>query len=134
MFQKDTRPTILLVDDDPDFLHVIAAQVEAGGHWQIYIANDGEEAVAQIEALSQIDVLITDFHMPGVDGLDVAMAFRDQFPNAPVILTTAATSMNDRIIKLLEIPRTKFLKKPFLMSDLQMMLENLKLGKARSLA
>ena len=71
MFQKNQEPiTVLLVDDDYDFLEAVARQLEehdGGRTFQVYVAADGTEATAQIASLRKIDALITDLNMPRLD-------------------------------------------------------------------
>lgn len=112
------RAILLLVDDDADFLQAVALQIEDHGNCDVYVAADGVEAIGQIEALSRIDALITDFHMPEASGAVVARAFHDRFPGKPVILSTAISSTDGRVADFLKTPNSKFMGKPFSVVDL----------------
>jgi two-component system, NtrC family, response regulator HydG len=122
MFQKTGEPSVvLLVDDDFDFLELVARQLEdheGGQAFQIYVAADGAEAMAQIASLRRIDALVTDLNMPGADGLAVALSFRKQFPGKPIVMTTGSSPTDERISSLLHLPQAAFLRKPFVISAL----------------
>jgi EAL domain-containing protein (putative c-di-GMP-specific phosphodiesterase class I)/FixJ family two-component response regulator len=65
-----SSPTILLVDDDPLQLDILAAQLSNLGHTDIVCANTGAQALLQFERLgTQIGVIISDLAMPDMDGL-----------------------------------------------------------------
>ncbi|MBS1983522.1 MAG: response regulator [Bdellovibrionales bacterium] len=122
MFRKTGEPSVvLLVDDDFDFLELVARQLEEheeGKAFQVYVAADGLEAVAQIASLRRVDALVTDLNMPGADGLAVALAFRGRFPEKPIVMTTGSSPTDERIASLLQLPQAAFLRKPFVISDL----------------
>lgn len=122
VFQKmGEPPVILLVDDDFDFLELVARQLEGqeeGRAFQVYVAADGTEAMAQIASLRRIDALVTDLSMPGADGLAVALSFRKQFPGKPIVMTTGSSPADERITSLLQLPQAAFLRKPFAISAL----------------
>lgn len=127
---------VLLVDDDFDFLELVSKHLECQfeTNFEIYVAADGAEAIAQIGALSRIDVLITDFNMPHANGLAVAIEFSARFPESPVILTTGASPVDEQIVELLKLPNTEILRKPFLIMDLAKKLASVREGRNFSLA
>ena len=78
---------ILVVDDDPDMATTCAQILTARGY-RCLTASTGAEAIAMIDA-EQPDLVVTDLHMPGVDGLAVARHARDRLAPIPVVLVTA---------------------------------------------
>jgi CheY-like chemotaxis protein/anti-sigma regulatory factor (Ser/Thr protein kinase) len=84
------RPTVLVVEDNPaDVLLVREALREAGFEAAIETAGDGREALDRIEGGGHPDVVLTDLHMPRLDGLRLVEEVRRRFPSIPVVLMTA---------------------------------------------
>jgi len=84
------RPTILVVDDNPaDIVLVTETLREAGLDAVIESAGDGQAALERLGVGSLPDVVLTDLHMPRMDGLRLVEAIRRQYPSVPVVLMTA---------------------------------------------
>ncbi|MBZ6077785.1 response regulator [Microvirga puerhi] len=81
------RVRILLVDDDPDVRAVTAAYLNEMGH-RVVEASDGAAGLNILRADEQIDLLIADFAMPGMTGLELADEARKQRSNLAVLLVT----------------------------------------------
>lgn len=77
-------PHILLVDDNCDGLLVRRSLLEEAG-CTVQLAHNGEEALRLFHA-SKFDLIVTDFRMPGMDGVQVIKNIRATQPNARVIL------------------------------------------------
>jgi diguanylate cyclase (GGDEF)-like protein len=65
---------VLVVDDDPTALLLLRAQLERGGH-RVYTASNGTEALAFAQQLTP-DVVVADWEMPGMDGLELCRVLR----------------------------------------------------------
>jgi len=74
---------ILLVDDDPDTLQVVAHMLESGGHSVVR----GTAGAAVWDALrdATFDLVVTDINMPALDGIGLARWVRQHRPGTPVI-------------------------------------------------
>ncbi len=81
---------ILLVEDDPDTLLVLRSYLESANH-EVILARTGEQAMAAARSSSP-DLIVSDVMMPGLSGLDLLRALREQPGTVmiPVILVTAA--------------------------------------------
>ena len=75
----ETRRTILVVDDSIDAAEMIALTLELWGY-RVIVANDGEEAVATAEQETP-QVVLLDIGLPRLDGYQVAMRLRQQYPS-----------------------------------------------------
>ena len=78
---------ILVVDDEPSGAETIRLILSIDRH-QVEVAEDGETALAMFDA-GRHDLVITDFKMPGMDGLELAQAIRARCPAQPIMLVTA---------------------------------------------
>ncbi len=86
---------ILIVDDDPALLRLLALRLQYEGHVAI-------EATNGAMALSKLDhelphILITDLRMPGMDGLQLFEAVHRRFPLLPVLMLTANGTIPDAV-------------------------------------
>ncbi len=84
---------ILLVDDDDFFAEVIARQLEEELHHKVTIANNGRQAEKLlIGGKNRFDIILTDYEMPDVDGIELLEWIAEQKINTPVVMLTAAGS------------------------------------------
>ncbi len=81
------RMTILVVDDDPLVAMSTANMLEDLGH-DVIATQSGSEALAILQNGRGIDLLITDFSMPRMTGLQLAKAAREARPDLPILLAT----------------------------------------------
>jgi CheY-like chemotaxis protein len=82
-----SRMTILVVDDDALIAMSTAAMLEDLGH-DIIEANSGHNALEILQNGRAVNLLITDYAMPGMSGVQLAKAAREILPNLPVLLAT----------------------------------------------
>lgn len=81
------RRRILIVDDDPAARELLTVILDCD-EWQVESAPDGESALRRVEA-GRFDLILTDIHMPGMDGLTLLRRIHEIVPGAPVIVMTA---------------------------------------------
>ena len=79
--------TILCVDDDPAILELHGALLRSMGY-KVFTAPDGLSGIA-ITRQRDIDVVVLDFNMPGMDGDQVAEVLKTERPTLPVIIWSA---------------------------------------------
>jgi DNA-binding response OmpR family regulator len=106
--------TILLVEDEFELARVVQRELESAGY-QVCHAPDGSEAVHLFEQRTP-DVVILDWMLPGMDGLEVLRHLR-QGSAVPVLMLTARAEEVDRVIGL-EVGADDYLTKPFGMREL----------------
>jgi len=110
--ESDRRLRILLVDDDPDVRDVAAGYLSALGH-EAVVARGGNDALAKLAAASGFDLVVTDFAMPGLSGVDLADKVSADHPQLRFLLITGFAEMAT-------VPDDmKVLRKPFSQDDLK---------------
>jgi DNA-binding NarL/FixJ family response regulator len=79
---------ILVVDDNPVVRHYLRALLEQQSSWQVCDeARNGKEALQRVEN-NPPDMILLDFQMPGLNGLDVARQITKLFPKIPILMVT----------------------------------------------
>ncbi|MBL9201397.1 MAG: hybrid sensor histidine kinase/response regulator [Opitutaceae bacterium] len=103
--------TILIVDDTPANLGVLVETLGGAGY-QLMVAEDGEEALAQT-ARTQPDLVLLDVMMPGIDGFETCRRLRARpgTHDVPVIFMTALTETADKV-RAFEAGGVDYLAKP----------------------
>src|SRR5690349_19866852 len=84
-------PHILVVDDSRVERQIARGLLEKEPGWTVSTAEDGIEALEQIEEQLP-DLVLTDMQMPNMDGLKLVECIRNEYPLIPVVLMTAAGS------------------------------------------
>src|SRR4029453_7247513 len=105
---------ILVVDDEPAILRVVAANLRARGYGALTPAT-GEEPLTAVEA-QQPDCIVLDLGLPDVSGLEVLARLRG-WTTTPVVILTAVDDQRDRATAL-ELGADDYVTKPFTMTDL----------------
>jgi len=89
---------ILIVDDEPDFVEMLALRLEDAGH-RVRAAHDGDAGLAAL-AEAESDVVILDIRMPGTDGITVLKAIKADHPLVEVILLTGHGTIDTSVAGL----------------------------------
>jgi CheY-like chemotaxis protein len=105
-------PKILVVDDSPDERMLIAMQLAEGGYSGIETASSGEEALHRLRR-GGVDLLVTDFVMPGIDGLQLMHRALEMDPGLAGRVLIVTGGMYGRIDALAFAAATDVLTKPF---------------------
>ena len=89
------RATLLLVDDDPDLLRLLAIRLKANGY-AVNAVDNGPKALAAIAA-TRPDVVLSDLRMSGMDGMALFQEIQASYPGLPVIILTAHGTIPDAV-------------------------------------
>jgi DNA-binding NtrC family response regulator len=118
---------ILIVDDEADFLEVMAERMTHRGV-HVATAPSAQEALRQVEAGS-FDAVILDLKMPEVDGLETLKAIKARQPEAQVILLSGQATLQDGIAAM-KLGALDFLEKP---ADMNVLMEKIRKAQARKM-
>jgi CheY-like chemotaxis protein len=83
-----TSVRVLVVEDTDHVRKMLTSMLELDGFEVVGAAASGVEAITQVDAADP-DVVVVDFKMPGMDGIDTARQIRSRRPDQAVILYTA---------------------------------------------
>jgi DNA-binding response OmpR family regulator len=117
MKQDDDRPRIMVVDDDPDTLSILARYVQREG-FVVVEASSGPECLRLVREYPP-DVILLDLMMPEMDGFAVCRTLRMDSATAeiPVIMLTARDDLDARA-EGMETGVSDFIAKPVLRREL----------------
>ncbi len=115
---------VLIVDDEIHIIHVVAIKLRNNGY-EVIAAENGEEAL-KLACEDKPDIIVTDFQMPVMTGLELVRQLRsnEATKDVPVIMLTArGFAVQDKEIEDLEI--SEFLSKPFSPKELLRCIEDI---------
>jgi DNA-binding NtrC family response regulator len=78
---------LLVVDDEPDILEIVAEYMEAAGYF-VLTAQSGVAALALLDKDVRVDLIVSDLSMPGIDGVQLIQRAQLQRPQLPAIILT----------------------------------------------
>lgn len=128
---QSTGQTILVVDDSPDTLEVIRRNLEEKGY--AVLTAPGAGKALRILDDSEVDLVITDFKMPEVNGLDLTRHIRENHADTVIMMITGYPSL-EGAVQAVKTGAEEYLAKPFtdeeLLSAVERALEKLHLRRA----
>ncbi|MEO6033636.1 MAG: response regulator transcription factor [Verrucomicrobiota bacterium] len=118
------KPTILVVDDEPDALELIEFNLKNAG-LRVKTASDGAEALAKARTIAP-DLIVLDIMLPEMNGFEICKLLRREASTAtiPIIMLTAKASEIDRVLGL-ELGADDYVTKPFSPRELVLRVKNL---------
>ena len=115
---------VLLVDDEKDFLDVMAQRMEARG-LEITTAESADQALSIIEK-EHFDAIVMDFQMPGMDGMQALKAIKAKSPELQIILLTGYATV-EKTVEAMKAGASDYLEKPV---DIEVLTAKIKKAKA----
>lgn len=114
--------TICIVDDQPSLRQMLRFALGAQGY-NIIEADNGIEAI-KILAKEAVDVLVVDWQMPVMNGIELVRVLRDkpEFDNLPIVMVSCWDNLTARR-EAYSLGVNTWLKKPFRMSEIQSVVE-----------
>lgn len=108
----------MLVVDDQDMLRLLMCKTLESGGFHVLVASGGEEALALYRAAKpRVDLLVTDYRMPGMTGVEVARKCC-RFDSELSVLYVSGSIPGDDLRADLAAERRGFLAKPFRQAEL----------------
>jgi len=108
------KPRVLIVDDEPETLKYVGANLRARGY-DVVTASDGSEALKRHDE-DIFDLILLDITMPGPDGFAVCQKIREQ-TSVPIIMLSARGQEKDKV-KALDLGADDYITKPFGIEEL----------------
>ncbi len=111
------KKNVLVVDDDRILRHLIKKKFQAQADvFTTLLAPDGLEAV-QVLKDNPVSIVVTDLHMPHMDGFSLLAHMSEKYPDIPVIVLTAYSTPQSKK-RVLATGAAAFIEKPFVVEDL----------------
>lgn len=108
-------PRVLVVEDEEKTRDSLAEGLRLEG-WDVGTAVSGNEALSGLEG-GDFDLVVLDWMLPDRDGLDVLQTIRSHGVHTPILMLTARTTLDDRVVGL-ESGADDYLAKPFAFAEL----------------
>ena len=123
--------TVMIVDDSKVMRKTVMsvfARLEAKVVCNFVEAIDGEEALMLLRKVNKLDLIILDWNMPKMSGIDFLKQVKalEQYKELPIIMVTSETSRAS-VIEALKYGATDYITKPIQLAPFQSKLEKLKL-------
>jgi two-component system, OmpR family, KDP operon response regulator KdpE len=108
------RPTVLLVEDEPEMRRALAMNLTARG-FDVSVAADGTDALNHVAAAAP-DVMVLDLGLPDIDGMEIIRAVRT-YSSIPIVVLSGRTGSGDKV-DALEAGADDYVTKPFDVKEL----------------
>ena len=108
--------TILLVEDESSLVSYLLPELQFDAY-EVLVASDGQSAWQLFEAHHEIDLVLLDWMLPKLDGLEVLRRIRTVNPSVPVIMMTARDYVGDKVVGL-DNGANDYITKPFEIEEL----------------
>ena len=109
--------TILIIDDEKNYLIVLQALLSDVGY-EVLTADDAGKALEMVQS-HDLDLVITDMRMPGIDGMEFLAQLHGQRPELPVIMMTAYATV-EKAVEAMKRGAFDYITKPFKNEELKL--------------
>lgn len=112
--------TILAVDDEPNMRRLLEISLRQAGY-KALSAGHGREALELIQH-QQVDLVVSDLHMPGMNGLQLLEAVRKQYERLPFIMVTAQGEIKTAV-EAMKLGASDYILRPFELETLEIAIQ-----------
>jgi len=112
---------IYIVDDEQDIRDMLKSFLDDVPEWEVYAFKSADEVLVQIEK-GRPDVVVSDFYMPGIDGMDLLRELNRVSPETEFIMITGYGDQ-ETAIEAMEIGAYDYLKKPLNLKEFRLVIE-----------
>jgi two-component system NtrC family response regulator len=102
--------TILVVDDEKNYLLVLSAFLSEEGYESLTV-NNAQDALEIVES-TDLDLVLTDMKMPSMDGIELLRRIKEKAPDLPVVMMTAYGTV-EKAVEAMQLGAFNFIQKPF---------------------
>jgi len=121
-----TPTSVLVVDDEAGFVDAVCRRLARRG-FEVSSATSGAEALEKVEAIRQLDVVVLDVKMPGMDGIETLSEIKLRRPLVEIILLSGHTTV-EWVIEGMRLGAFNYLMKPL---DIAQLIEYIDQAKAK---
>ena len=107
-----SKRRILLIDDEVFLCKLVKLNIEQTGRYEVATAHSGDEGLKRVEQ-EPFDLVITDFHMPGMNGEEVLARVKVLKPGCPVVLFSIFHDDKSVISRKTSVKADAMISKPF---------------------
>jgi CheY-like chemotaxis protein len=122
------KKRILIVDDDTEILDMLKLTLNV---WspdsQIVLASNGLDALVQLQlrdGIQPFDIVLTDYHMPIMNGLELAREIRQKWPGIHIILMSSDPFDKDFSANIVSREYDGYIQKPFVIQKIKQIFLN----------
>lgn len=90
---NDTVKTILVVDDEPQILNIMEKFIQEAGH--LFIGSSGGEEALKLLSDVEVDVIISDYHMPRMNGTQFVTKVRKMDDEVPILFLSSSSTLSE---------------------------------------
>ncbi len=112
--------TILAVDDEPNMRRLLEISLRQAGY-RALSASHGREALEMIQQ-QQIDLVVSDLHMPGMSGLQLLETLRKEYEHLPFIMVTAQGEIKTAV-EAMKLGASDYILRPFELETLEVAID-----------
>lgn len=116
----DKNMKILIVDDFPTMRRIVKTLLKQNGYGNVIEAEDGQKAYATLQSVTDIEMIISDWNMPNMTGLELLKTVRSdpKVKHLPFLMVTAEAE-KENIIEAVKSGVSNYVVKPFTGAVLQ---------------
>ena len=105
------KKKILIIDDEKDLCMLMKLNLESTDEFEVTTVNSGEEGIKKVKE-EVFDLVITDYKMPGMDGVEVLKALKEMKPLSPVVLFSIYHDDDSRVTPVVREKADSLISKP----------------------